>query len=95
MKNSTETRQDLVAIRKCSYADLNTKVFDLFCSDRARNTPTITSEDSDDHIATQTTIDDNPTGSVRCSTRRRSPRTVKSVRKLFRQQLRGRTVRTC
>ena len=90
-----------MAVRKCPYADLNTKVFDWFCSDRGRNTPTITSEDSDDHVATQTTIDDNPTGSARCSTRRRSPRTVrltarvKSVRKLFRQQLRGHTVRTC
>ena len=55
-KNSTETRQKLAEIgggAKLPYADLNTKVFDWFCSDRARNTPNITSEDSDDHVATQ------------------------------------------
>ena len=29
----------LVALRKCPYADLNTKVFDWICSARARNIP--------------------------------------------------------
>ena len=32
-------RWKLVAVRKCPYVDLNAKVFDWFCSARARNIP--------------------------------------------------------
>ena len=32
-------RRKLVAVRKCPYVDLNVKVFDWFCSARARNIP--------------------------------------------------------
>ena len=78
----------LVAVRKCPYVDLNEKVFDWFCSARARNIP-LTGR----AVCYKRRLVNSHARWARLTALVKTA--MKAERKLCRSQLRGRTVWTC